>query len=179
MGGKRSPERPKGCIHGLYRKMKRGVVMTERQAPRFSLILGEQASRLEIVQQDDARDTYQLAFGLEAMTPGPFRRDPPSALELEQAIMVVEDVLMPLAARIPPHETVVLHSPYPLAGELGSQELSRESVEQLFGQFAAMVEGDPLAAANLPKARHFAATLLILREWMHHLDARRVVLIDR
>ncbi|MGY3904490.1 hypothetical protein ACW5XF_18785 [Aeromonas lusitana] len=152
--------------------------MTERQAPRLSLILGEQTSRLEIIQQDGVSETYPLAFGLDAMTPSPFRRDPPSALELEQAIMVVEDVLMPLAARIPPHETVVLHSPYPLADKLGSQELSRESVEQLFGQFAAMVEGDPLAAANLPKARHFAATLLILREWMHHLDARQVILAD-
>ncbi|MFC5706660.1 hypothetical protein [Aeromonas eucrenophila] len=152
--------------------------MTERQAPRLSLILGEQASRLEILRQDGSRDTYPLAFGLDAMTPGPFRRDPPTAMELEQAIMVVEDVLMPLAAQIPPHQQLTLHSPVQLAGALGSHELSRESVEQLFGQFAAMVEGDPLAAANLPKARHFAATLLILREWMHHLDAQRVVLAN-
>lgn len=154
--------------------------MTERQAPGLSLILGEQASRLEIVRQDGARDTYPLAFGLDAVTPGPFRQDPPTAMELEQAIaiMVVEDVLMPLAAHIPPHQQLTLHCPVPLADALGSHELSRESVERLFGQFAAMVEGDPLAAANLPKARHFAATLLILREWMHHLDARQVVLND-
>lgn len=150
--------------------------MTERQAPRLSLILGEQASRLEIVRQDGARDTYPLAFGLDAMTPGPFRRDPPTAMELEQAIMVVEDVLMPLAAHIPPHEQLTLHCPVQLAEALGSHELSRESVERLFGQFAAMVEGDPLAAGQLPKARHFAAALLILREWMHHLDAQRVLL---
>ncbi|MGL5812221.1 MAG: hypothetical protein ACRCYW_02645 [Aeromonas sp.] len=153
--------------------------MTERQAPRLSLILGEQASRLEIVRQDGTSEACPLAFGLDAMTPGPFRWDPPSALELEQAIMVVEDVLMPLTARIPPHEAFLLQSPYPLADTLGGKTLSRESVEQLFGQFAAMVEGDPLAAANLPKARHFAATLLILREWMHHLDARQVVLASR
>lgn len=153
--------------------------MTEMGTPTLLLSLGEQGSWVRLTREDGTHWDHPLAFGLEAMTPGPFRRDPPSALELEQAIMVVEDVLMPLAARIPPHETVMLHSPYPLAGALGSQELSRESVEQLFGQFAAMVEGDPLAAANLPKARHFAATLLILREWMHHLDARRVVLIDR
>ena len=61
---------------------------------------------------------------------------------------------------------------------LGSRELSRESLEQLVGQFAAMVEGDPLAAANLPKTRRFAAALLSLREWMHHLSAERVVLAD-
>lgn len=153
-------------------------MMTERQAPRFALILGEQTSRLEITREDGTSETCPLAFGLDAMTPGPFRRDPPSALGLEQAIMVVEDVLMPLAARIPPHDSLTLHGPYPLAEVLGGHTLPRESVEQLFGQFAAMVEGDPLAAANLPKARHFAATLLILREWMHHLDARQVVLAE-
>ena len=40
-----------------------------------------------------------------------------------------------------------------------------------------MVEGDPLAAAQLPRDRRFAATLLILREWMHHLGAERVQLL--
>ena len=131
---------------------------------------GEHSSQLQLTRADGTRFTRDLGFGLEAMTPGPFRRDPPSALELEQAIMVVEDVLMPLAAEVPPHEVVTLQAPLPLAEVLGSRELSRESLEQLFGQFAAMVEGDPLAAANLPKTRRFAAALLILREWMHHLS---------
>ncbi|MGY3893067.1 hypothetical protein [Aeromonas enterica] len=151
--------------------------MTSRH-PAIMLKLGEQTSKVQITQADDITLTYKLAFGFEAMTPGPFRHDPPSALELEQAIMVVEDALMPLAARIPAHELVTLDSPLPLADEFGSHELSRESIEQLFGQFAAMVEGDPLAAAHLPKGRHFAAVLLILREWMHHLDAKRVLLAD-
>lgn len=35
-----------------------------------------------------------------------------------------------------------------------------------------------MASANLPRTRHFAATLLILREWMHHLDAGQVLLTD-
>ncbi|MFQ2285105.1 hypothetical protein [Aeromonas dhakensis] len=35
-----------------------------------------------------------------------------------------------------------------------------------------------LSHTSLPKTRHFAATLLILREWMHHLSAERVVLAD-
>ncbi|HDN9021870.1 TPA: hypothetical protein P2I16_003935 [Aeromonas salmonicida] len=152
--------------------------MTRPQAPTLALNLGEQISKVLITQADGITITYKLAFGLDAMTPGPFRQDPPTAHELERAIMVVEDALMPLAARIPAHELVMLYSPIPLAGELGSHELSRESIEQLFGQFAAMVEGDPLAAAHLPKGRHFAAVLLILREWMHHLDAKRVVVAE-
>lgn len=152
--------------------------MTQRQASGLTLILGETHSRLEWIDQDGTRESYPLAFGLDALTPGPFRREPPTPLELEQAIMVVEDELMPLAARIPPHDSLTLQSPYPLASQLGGRHLSRERIEQLFGQFAAMVEGDPMASANLPRARHFAATLLILREWMHHLDAGQVLLTD-
>ena len=152
--------------------------MRETGSHRLSLSLGEQSSGVQITRADGTSITHRLAFGLEAMTPAPFHQDPPTALELEQAIMVVEDALMPLAAGIPPHPVLTLHSPLPLASMLGSQELSRESVEQLFGQFVAMVEGDPLAAAQLPKDRRFAAALLILREWMHHLDAGRVLLAD-
>ncbi|HCT5134231.1 TPA: hypothetical protein OTZ50_004038 [Aeromonas hydrophila] len=35
-----------------------------------------------------------------------------------------------------------------------------------------------LSHASLPKTRRFAAALLILREWMHHLSAERVMLAD-
>ena len=86
---------------------------------------------------------------------------------------------MPLAARIPPHPVLHLQSPVPLAEVLGNRVQSRENIERLFGQLAAMVEGDPLASAQLPRDRRFAAALLILREWMHHLDAGSVALVDQ
>ncbi|EIS3738199.1 hypothetical protein LO908_000523 [Aeromonas hydrophila] len=35
-----------------------------------------------------------------------------------------------------------------------------------------------LSHTNLPKTRRFAAALLILREWMHHLSAEWVLLAD-
>ncbi|MNF59466.1 hypothetical protein D3C84_410570 [compost metagenome] len=152
--------------------------MTVEKRDTILLSLGETQSRVQITGADGTSQTFSLALGLDALTPGPFRRDPPSALELEQAIMVVEDVLMPLAAHIPPHPLVALHSPVPLAEPLGSRVQSRENIERLFGQLVAMVEGDPLASAQLPKDRRFAAALLILREWMHHLDAGSVVLVD-
>ncbi|MFM5857064.1 hypothetical protein ACET6L_17960 [Aeromonas rivipollensis] len=152
--------------------------MTVEKRDTILLSLGGTQSRVQITGADGTSQTFSLALGLAALTPGPFRRDPPSALELEQAILVVEDVLMPLAARIPPHPVLHLHSPVPLAEPLGSRVQSRDNIEKLFGQLVAMVEGDPLASAQLPKDRRFAAALLILREWMHHLDAGSVVLVD-
>lgn len=168
--------------------------MTVEKRDTILLSLGETRSRVQISGADGVSQTFSLALGLDALTPGPFRRDPPSALELEQAIpvtedlltpleleqaiMVVEDVLMPLADRIPPHPVLHLQSPEPLAEVLGNRVQSRENIERLFGQLAAMVEGDPLASAQLPREKRIAAALLILREWMHHLDAGSVVLVD-
>lgn len=152
--------------------------MTVEERDTILLSLGSTRSRVEITGADGTSQTLSLALGLDALTPGPFRRDPPTSLELEQAIMVGEDVLMPLAAHVPPHPLVQLHSPVPLAEALGSRVQSRESIERLFGQLVAMVEGDPLASAQLPRDRRVAAALLILREWMHHLDAGSVALVD-
>ncbi|MDU1145088.1 hypothetical protein [Aeromonas rivipollensis] len=152
--------------------------MTKTGSSTLLLSLGDRESRVRLTGEDGVSREFVLALGLDAMTPGPFSRDPPTSLELEQAIMVVEDVLMPLAARIPPHPLVQLHSPVPLAEALGSRVQSRESIERLFGQLVAMVEGDPLASAQLPRDRRVTAALLILREWMHHLNAGSVALVD-
>ena len=153
--------------------------MTREHHDTILLSLGNTRSQVALTAADGTSQTFALTLGLDALTPGPFRRDPPTPLELEQAIMVVEDVLMPLAAHVPPHPLVELHSPVPLAEVLGSRVQSRESIERLFGQLVAMVEGDPLASAQLPRDRRFAAALLILREWMHHLDAGSVALVDQ
>jgi len=126
--------------------------MTAQGHDTVLLSLGDTQSQVQVTGEDGASQVFALALGLDAVTPGPFRRDPPTPLELEQAIMVVEDVLMPLAARIPPHPVLHLQSPVPLAEVLGGRELPRE--------------------------RRVAAALLILREWMHHLDAGSVALVD-
>ena len=77
--------------------------MTEQGHETLLLSLGDSQSRVQITGADGVSQTFPQALGLNAMTPGPFRRDPPTPLELEQAIMVVEDALMPLAAHIQPH----------------------------------------------------------------------------
>ena len=109
--------------------------MTKTESSTLLLSLGDRESRVRLTGEDGVSREFVLALGLDAMTPGPFRRDPPTPLELEQAIlvaeelltpleleqaiMVVEDVLMPLADRIPPHPVLHLQSPVPLAEVLG------------------------------------------------------------
>lgn len=142
------------------------------------LVIGEQSSQVWLSQPDAAPSHYPLAIGTHAIQPGPFRNAPPTPLELERAIMVVEDELMRIAPHIPPGLQLTLRSQPSLAEVLGDNQLDRDLVEQAFGQLAAMAEGDPLAASQLPRDEHVAAVLLIVREWLHHLASESVLIVE-
>lgn len=154
--------------------------MTQPVPEMMTLLLeiGEQSSQVWLNQPDGAPSHYPLAFGTHAIQPGPFRHTPPTPLELERAIMVVEDELMRIAPQIPPGLQLTLRSQPSLAEVLGDNQLDRDLVEQAFGQLAAMAEGDPLAASLLPRDEHVAAVLLIVREWLHHLASDSVLIVE-
>ncbi|WP_439844457.1 hypothetical protein [Aeromonas veronii] len=142
------------------------------------LEIGEQRSQVWLGHADAPLASWTLAFGTHAIQPEPFRNAPPTPLELERAIMVVEDELMRIAPQIPPGLQLTLRSQPSLAEVLGDNQLDRDLVEQAFGQLAAMAEGDPLAANQLPRNEHFAAVLLIVREWLHHLTSESVLIVE-
>ena len=114
-----------------------------------------------------------LAIGFSQTAVDCFRHSPPSPGELEAAIMVVEDELSRVPALAVDHATVVV--PAGFIGAIGqavagpADVLSLDQVERLFDLLAAWSMGRPAASAGMPDAPEFAATLLILRESMHHL----------
>ncbi|WP_421252522.1 hypothetical protein [Aeromonas sp. 600724] len=152
-----------------------------QRIPQQSILLleiGKTSSRVWLGQPDGTTLEYLLAFGCDAIQPGPFRHSPPTPLELERAIMVVEDELMRLAPAIPAGLPLTLRAEPSLTDVLGDNPLEREQIEQAFGQLAAMAEGDPLAASLLSRDEHFAAVLLIVREWLHHLASESVLIVE-
>lgn len=98
-----------------------------------------------------------------------FRQALPTALELERAIEVVEDLLAGWALH-PTAQTRLL-----LMGEVAARLASRlpdgrrESVEALFQQLAELAEGSVLARTGWQLDAEGCAGLLMLRELMHHL----------
>lgn len=103
------------------------------------------------------------------------RHEPPTAYELENAIAVVEEGVMPLSRRLPRPSTLLgsgdaLGVVVRTGGKgPGKVRLALADVELMFQQLAAVAEGRPAASSGLPTGMAFAATLLILREFMHHL----------
>jgi hypothetical protein len=123
-------------------------------------------------------------LGFERTPREQFRTTPPTPLAMENAIQIVEDVVMPMRAVIP--RTALLFSTDAsvreialLAGEAQAQplHLSLEAMERVFNRLAAVVEGSSFVHQGLPASNHFAATLLILREFMHHLQFSHIVVL--
>lgn len=126
-----------------------------------------------------------MAMGAERTAQAFFRHDPPTALELENAIADVEDHVM--TARALPNQDAVLMSTHAVLRELartdgvgapGGKLMSLEVVEALFQRLASASLGRPSALRGMPAGPQAAAVLLIVREFMHHLGHGSIVVLD-
>jgi hypothetical protein len=128
------------------------------------------------------RPAVVLAVATRRIAATLFRTDPPAAHELERAIDVVEDAIM--AARAGSFDGRELVSAEPVVRLLARTAaaratFSRDTVEGWFQQLASASHGNPGALGDLPRDRVSAATLLIVREVMHHLGFDSLTLVER
>ncbi|MCB1934090.1 MAG: hypothetical protein KDI45_16695 [Candidatus Accumulibacter sp.] len=133
--------------------------------------------------KDRAAQRLDLEIGARRTATELFRHNPPTPHELEIAINVVEDEVA--RARQMLEGGSVLVAPGGTLGILArdagveaasGQRLTLEAVEALFQQLSRVSLGSApasIAAANDPTQ---AAILLILREFMHHMDFHDVML---
>lgn len=117
-----------------------------------------------------ALQAHRLPLGLRTLGDAHFRHQPARPVELEAAIDTVEDALMR------PHPPLPAGRVLCPAGGFGRvlplvAGATREDVEALFQQFAAVSLGRP--GAGLPQDAASTAAILVLRELMHHLDFAR------
>lgn len=101
---------------------------------------------------------------------------PPTPYELENAIAAVEDEVMRVQAQIVPDSCLVTSDA--AIGEIARlagmapatpRLLSQDDMEQVFQRLTALSLGRPASQDDMPANAAFAATLLILREFMQHL----------
>jgi len=139
------------------------------------LHLGDDAAAVAWGQAPDQAAALDLGLVLLATRLAPGGRS--SAGAVEDAIATVEDVVMPWHGRIPVAARLVsgdvwvqaLASWAGMPADADAWWLSTEAVERLFDRWAALVQGRPASQDGLPSTGAFAAALLVLREWLHHL----------
>ncbi len=134
----------------------------------------------------EPRDTLTLAIGWQRTAREHFRRGLPAAIELEVAIATVEDAIKPVLPLIGSGTAlytndaivreIVRASELPAVPELA---LPLDAVERTFARLATVAHGSPASVQGIPDRADFAATLLILREVMHHAQQRSTVVTVR
>jgi exopolyphosphatase/pppGpp-phosphohydrolase len=148
------------------------------------LHMGVQQSGLAIGQGPEPALIKLLPLGTERTARAHFHTTPPTPLAMENAIQGVEDVVMPLHKLVP-------HGAQLFSADTDVQEIARQSgvapaipqtlsldaMERTFNRLTAMVEGSPAAHQGVPASNPFAAALLILREFMHHLQFAHIVVL--
>ena len=119
--------------------------------------------RLQIGAEETTLGAATLRIGWRTLARDYFRSDPPSLLDLENAIAAIEDEI----ARVRPDAAgTVVTASEPVRDIAGGSVLAIEAVEHAFARLTAR----PGTAGDA----QYAATLLILRELMHHLHIERI-----
>ncbi len=125
----------------------------------------------------------EFPLGVDSLVRQSLRHEPPRPIELEHAIELTEEAVMPLAARFAGSAALVLRGPGAslIAGGLQAGGAARtglglDEVEALFNRLVSVSEGRPASQETLPTHARFVAAMLMLREFMHHLHFAQVTL---
>ena len=140
------------------------------------LHIGPEQTAIAVGDHPEVDAILLLAIGSKATAREHFKHTPATALELENAIMTVEDELARARSSIPDHSSLyttdsALCEIARLSGvnDKATMVLPLEAMERTFDRMASVAMGRPASPSELPMSNEFAATLLILRECMHHL----------
>ena len=140
------------------------------------LHVGAEQTSIAVGNRRDADATLALSIGSKKTAREHFRHVPPTPGELEDAIATIEDTLAPARAEIPNASAlfttdVAIREIASIAGIAGAPNatLALAAVEQTFQRLAAVALGGLAAGRGIPASAEFAETLLILREFMHHM----------
>jgi len=150
-----------------------------------ALHLGDDESMLAWGTADRPSQYSSLSIGLSALANRIMSNGHLSELGMEQIIAEVEDIVMPLHTQLP--ASAKLFSADKMIAELAHWAgmadktapwlLSVDTVESLFNRQVALAQGRPASQDNLPTTGRFSATLLVLREWLHHLHFDEIMVL--
>lgn len=113
-----------------------------------------------------------IGVGIDRLAHGIFLHEPPSAVELERGITIIEDALMAAGlshdsrGELATSDTQLQSIVGPMAG---STPVPLAEVEALFRRMAEVSHGSLARSSDPAFTRQASAALLILREIMHHL----------
>jgi len=153
----------------------------QNNATRF-LTIGENELIFQFIQDNESNKEIILPVGYQSLVESFFKRDIPSESETEYAINYIEDELMSNTELQNNHANLYSADKNIInifrKNGIDTDSLSRRSIEDLFSQYARVVMGAPASELQTKITREDFATVLVLREIMHHLDFEALTLSE-
>ena len=147
------------------------------------LDMGSDISLVQRVAGAQILSSQEFSLGVDALVRQSFRHEPPRPIELEHAIDVTEEVVMPLATQFAGGSALTLQGLGAFfitdglkINDAAQKTLTLDEVEALFNRLVSVSQGRPASQETLPTDARFFAVILILREFMHHLQFVQVTL---
>jgi len=132
----------------------------------------------------EPENIWILPLGNENTSREFFKHIPPTPDEIEYAINYIEDIIIPIKKLLPTSSE--LYSISPIIREIALQSekvipakeivLPIKDMEDIFSRLAVIISGRPYSTDTLPESSSFASSLLILREFMHHLGFQNITI---
>jgi exopolyphosphatase/pppGpp-phosphohydrolase len=170
------------AIHQQYRTIR---LVLPAGTPITVLHIGEQETAVVTGAGAEPEKCMLLEIGSRKTAADFFLHTPPSPGEIENAIMQVEDEITRVREMIAGYAMLVtmdasIREIALIAGiHAGpAMQLPVDDVEQAFSLLASYSLGRPASISGIPGDPAFAATLLILREFMHHLKFTSISVRD-
>jgi exopolyphosphatase/pppGpp-phosphohydrolase len=143
------------------------------------LHIGDERAVVLSGQGNRPESVHQIELGAVRLARDFFHHDAPSSREIERAIDFAEDQIMRLGKPADVAHTLWSTSPALQAwSAVAGPIMPIETVEQWFQRLASVALGQPGAMQGLPAGREAAATLLVLREFMHHRGHASIVVLE-
>lgn len=149
------------------------VIILDRKNGRFIL---------EVVYDSESKSQSTYMAGNIQSILANLKHEPAEAVEIESAIADIEEQLMPVIKNLPERRCLVTSGQTfweiaKVAGLNGEDknELNVETVEEIFNRLVDVAYGTPARMLNVPEGREFAASVLFLRELMHHAGINTIL----
>ena len=143
----------------------------------MQLSIVAQHSDFMIYQSQQITTAIRLNVGTQTLQKV-LQTQPPTAQQVEDAIVLVEDQIMSNVDVLQPFVSLPLFVSSPALQHIAQLAFAEKTVqgyqlttaqtEQLFSRFARVINGDPAKAEGLPETAEFAAYLILIREYLHH-----------
>ena len=145
--------------------------------PITVLHIGDQQTLVATGTAAEPDAVFKLPVGSGKTAAEYFHHEPPTPGEMENAIVAVEDAVASARTIISGGtrlfttdeaiRKIALISGVPDRAEL---ILTRDAMERTFERLTEVILGRPNSREDIPSGVAFASTLLILREFMHHMQ---------